>query len=186
MDLYLSNAASWRTDHGPGRKWLIMAIPPDYSGQRWGVCLAGMPPSPQHVAGVRSGRILPDDYRAACCRRWRQGLDGGHLRPGSLMGYEAVPWYVHQRREAPWPVAPGDTLLCGCARLGSPRWERPCHRQWLAWWLAAAGWSPILDGVRCAWRSPPSSAAPFAPDPLSHRDRLPAAGQALLPLGGAP
>ena len=90
-----------------------------------------------------------DRYRQAFVggpARWCDGEVGvpcrrthPHLAEGLLM---AQTWgdtkYLY-------PVRPGDTLFCACARDRAA--EGKCHRVWAAALLVDAGWTVILDGT---------------------------------------
>lgn len=126
--LYLTNWSSSAL-HGLGCKLCAMAKP-----RRWeqgvGRVFAATPP-PHLVSGALDGSVSIGDYRAACEAIWAENdYRPGHLRADGM------------------GVLDGDSLLCACARPGSPKRTHPCHLELLAPYLVRAGWDVVLHGQR--------------------------------------
>ena len=148
--LHLTNLSS-RRQHGPGRLLCAMAAPRRHElGASAGVVMSACPTA-RDLRAVRAGDISVDEYRERCERYWRtlltvpavQGATPIALAPNGLTfgrwGDESLP--------LPY-VQDDDTLFCACARPDSPKRTHPCHLEWLAPYLARAGWDVVLYGRR--------------------------------------
>ncbi len=132
--LYVSNWASWRHLHGPGKKWSIML-----HGRHWehgDGRIAALTPLDSELQRYWSNGDL-DGYRKAYWTRLAPRLAAGDLAQHSLIA-EVPPGLPR------W-VESGDTICCGCSRDDAAVGK--CHRAWTAQALQAAGWSICLDGV---------------------------------------
>jgi hypothetical protein len=130
--LYLSNWASWRTHHGPGRLLSIMAKTPD-----WAKPVGRIPwltPAWTDVVAAKANRLSTAAYRSRFTDGCSVHLDRGHLAPGSLVAAPADVGLVQS----------GDTLCCTCSVIEANAGR--CHRVWAAELLLLSGWSVVLDG----------------------------------------
>lgn len=132
--LHLTNWSS-RAQHGPGRKLCAMASPRTWEHGEGRVRDAT--PRLTVLLDWQQGRISLADYRELAEARFRVCFVSGTLLPGALA------WYAGK---CCWVVSDGDTLLCSCPRPDSPRRTHECHLEWLAPFLARAGWRVILYG----------------------------------------
>jgi hypothetical protein len=104
-----------------------------------GRCLDAAPGRDDFEA-VNAGRISPDEYRSRCESRWDYCHDQDGLAPGRLL------WGREPGYPAAGNVEDGDTLICSCPRIDSPKRTRQCHLEWLAPYLVRAGWDVVLYG----------------------------------------
>ncbi len=144
--LYLTNLSSWQRTPGhadPGRCYAAMAKPPRVA-LRDGKCgLAA--PLRDDLGAVMSGRMTHEAYFEACRRVFKHRRMLNQLSPGTL-------WAKPSDRRL---VCDGDTLICMCARPGSPRRRHRCHLEEFAPELLAAGWEVVLYGQPSAvWTGP--------------------------------
>jgi hypothetical protein len=94
---------------------------------------------------VRGEEITADEYRALCIERFEVFDESESYAPGKLRGVIPAKKSPDGRHHNV-PVMDGDTLFCACARPDSPKRTHPCHLEWLAPFLASAGWSVVLYG----------------------------------------
>lgn len=136
--LYLTNWSS-RSLHGPGRKLCAMAAP-----RRWERGYGGIYCCSPTMKALREVQRTWDlaEYRFAC-ESWFRSFRGedDRMRPGELVCF-------YWGREGTGPVNDGDSLLCACARPGSPKRTHPCHLELLTPFLVRAGWDVVLHGRR--------------------------------------
>lgn len=150
--LYLSNWSSHKTPgmHGPGQKFTIMARPREWE-HGGGRVPTLIPAGPVLALMDRalderrsgSGTVALDTYREAYCAALDVARAG--LRPGRMM---VLPRGPGMGGGLPSNLWDGDTLCCACS-VAEARAGR-CHRTWAAPFLAAAGWTVILDGAEVA------------------------------------
>jgi|APSaa5957512622_1039677.scaffolds.fasta_scaffold05049_4 hypothetical protein len=115
--IHVTNTSSSRL-HGLGRRWSALRSPG--------------PHLVPHLDGPVRLALAGVDHQLM--------YQEGRLQPGSLMGKGWSAW------DKPRAVQRGDSLLCTCPRLNSPRWTRSCHLELLAHWLVRAGWLVVLHG----------------------------------------
>ncbi len=83
------------------------------------------------------------EYDGWMCHWARMDL----LRPGQLFAFDS-PDYYDQRRKITRliPLKDGDVVFTGDGRVAAL--EGRCHRAWMSWHLASAGWRVVLEGER--------------------------------------
>lgn len=147
--VFLSNWGSWQTpgQHGPGRRLCAMVDPRNH--ELGAGTVPSLHPAAHDLHEVQAGRMPHREYIVRFHVRLARALHGGELGPGQLVILDS--WSLHHNLRVV-PVDPvvrdGDTLLCACPRRGSSRWERPCHLEAAALYLARAGWDVVLYGRR--------------------------------------
>ncbi len=163
--IYLSNWGSWRTpsQHGPGRKLCAMAEPRDH--ELGDGTVPSVHPDLGNLVQVRARKMSWREYLVYTHVKLSRACRHGDLVPGTLAVLDSVALH-RELLEVPLAgpdglVQDGDTLLCACPRRGSTNWERPCHLEVAALYLARSGWSVVLYGrVLKAEPVPPRSLAP--------------------------
>jgi len=112
--------------------------------RRWehgdGRCIVAAPFGDDLLA-VMGEDITMAEYQARCERRFADFADLGRYRPDC----KSVVTHAGDRPSR-GTLQDGDTLLCACARPDSPKRTHPCHLEWLAPFLKAAGWAVVLYG----------------------------------------
>jgi len=106
-----------------------------------GKCNVATPPASAFGA-LRDKRITMDEYRERCEAWWLALEEISKFVPGRMRCVIKG----EDGRHSNWAVEDGDTLLCACARPGSPRRTHECHLEWLAPFLVRAGWRVVLYG----------------------------------------
>lgn len=155
--LSLSNWSSHRTPghHGPGRKLCGMASPREWEfGDGTVPALA---PTVELLRQMRRGQISFRQYMVAYVTDLAELLREGALAPDALRVADSTWWHRgHQLRDpegSRW-AQDGDTILCSCARPGSPKRRHTCHLELAADVLVRAGWDVIIYGRRITLSTP--------------------------------
>ena len=154
--LYLTNVASLKSPGHAGEGMVLhaMARPPAFVTQ---VCedmsVPDLAPDPEEnawiMARLKSGELTAQDvadYKASTVQRFwarrnRYPTGRGWGPAGLTYKVGAIPDHTY------W-VGDGDTIVCTCPRIGSPKRTHECHLEWAAPMLVTSGWRVVLYGQR--------------------------------------